>query len=205
MATSKLQIANGSLRLLKERLLTQAELTGGTREPARNFNSAWVDAVDDCLEAGQWKFARRTVMLDATTSQATTFGVEYAYRHPEDLVRLAGMWGDANMNQPTDAYRDEGGYWYSSLPVLYASYISNDPAFGGDLSLWTAGFTRFVQVHIAAEIAGPLTSQGEELYRLRKQVLTEALSTDAMADPTRTLPVGSWVRARRSNFRGREQ
>jgi hypothetical protein len=204
MSTSKLALANGALRLLGEGPLTQSELTNNAREPARVFNTLWADAVvADCLAAGQWKFAKRTVRMDATPSiAAADFNYKYVFEQPVDLVRLVGMYGDAGMNEPLQTYRDEGGFWLANIESLYLTYISSDAAFGGDLSLWTPGFTEFVKAHIAREMAGPLTSKGQELVKVRKDCLIEAQSTDAMADPTRSLPVGAWVRARNTRLRG---
>lgn len=200
--TSKLLLANGALRLLKERQLTLSELTTNAREPARNFNAIWEDgALDDCLEAGQWKFASRTVRLDASPSVVVEFGFQYAFEKPGDFVRTIGMWSDDRCTSPLRDCREEGGYWFTNQETIFVTYVSNDAAFGGDMSLWPPGFTKFVQAHIASEIAGPLASEGVEILKLRKMQLTDALSTDAMADPSRSLPVGSWVKARAGGMR----
>lgn len=197
MPVSKLIIANGALRLLKERQLTQSELTNGSREPARIFNSIWDEGgIDACLEAGQWKFAKRTVMLDASPSVEPDFGYRYAFDKPTDHIRTIGVWADEQMKTPLVEYREEGGYWFAAIETMFVAYVSNDAAFGNDYSLWPQSFLKFVQAHFASEMAGPLTSEGKEVLAVRKTLLSAALSTDAMADPTKFMPAGSWVRAR---------
>lgn len=203
--TTKLTIANGALRILKEGSLTQSELTNNSREPARLFNAVWDDGgLDACLQAGEWRFARRTVMLDASPSITPDFGYQYGFDKPTDFVRLCGMWSDEMLTQPCETYREEAGYWYSSLETLYATYVSNDTSYGLDYSLWPHNFLKFVQAHFASEIAGPLTSAGDEALKLRRHFLGLALSTDGQADPTRSLPVGSWISARRGGRTSRE-
>ena len=194
---SKLTIANGALRLLGERSLSQNELTNGSREPARLFNTIWADGgLDACLEAGMWKFAKRTVMLDTTPSVASTFGYQYAFEKPEDFVRIIGVWQDEMLTTPYIDYREEGGFWWATRETMFVAYVSNDAAFGLDYSLWPQSFVKFAQAHFAAEMAGPVSDKAQELAKFRKQYLTEALSRDAMADPTRLVPAGAWARAR---------
>jgi hypothetical protein len=203
--TTKLTIANGAMRLLRERALTQNELTNGSREPARIFNDIWADGgLNACLEAGQWKFAKRTVMLDATTDMEGDFGYANVFEKPEDFVRVIGIWSDEMLRTPLEDYREEGGFWYASLETIFVSYVSNDASFGGDYSLWPQSFVKFVHAHFAAEVAGPLADKGDELMKVRKMFLSAALSTDAMADPTRYPPAGSWVRARMGGGARRE-
>jgi len=202
---TKLTIANGALRLLNERSITSAELTGNLREPARLFNAIWDDGgVNAVLEAGQWKFAKRTLMIDSNPSITTDFGFANVFDKPSDFVRTIGVWGDASMNQPLSTYREEAGLWYSDADPIYVSYVSNDSNFGGDYTLWPQTFLDFVHAHFASKIAGPLSDLGKEMLAARKMFLTDALSKDAMADPTKFMPAGTWTRARGGGGRGRE-
>lgn len=204
MAT-KLSIFNGAQRLLKDRKLTQTEVTNNSREAARLLNDVWDDGgVRSCLEAGQWKFATRTVMLDASPSIDPDFGYEYGFDKPTDFVRTCGVWSDEMLTTPHRAYREEAGYWYGSLETMYVSYVSDDSSYGMDYSLWPQSFVKFVEAHFAAEVAGPLTELGVELLKLRKMYLDEANSRDAMADPSKNLPMGGWVGARLGGSRRRE-
>lgn len=197
---TKLSIANGALRLMKEGSLTQSELTNNSREPARLFNAVWDDGgIDSALEAGQWKFAKRMVMIDASPSvepDPDFGGYRYAFEKPTDFVRIVGFWSDPDQQCPHMDYREEAGGWVANIETIYVAYVSNDPAFGMDYSLWPRSFLKFLHAHFASEIVGPLTSQGKEILQLRKMLLREALQIDGMADPTRTLPVGGWIRSR---------
>ncbi len=192
--TSKLTLYNGALRLLKERpLASLAE----NREPRRLLDSAWDGgAIDYCLEEGLWKFAKRTVQIDASPSIDPDFGYEFAFDIPTDHKGTAGIWSDEMLTQPFRDYREESGYWYGSLETMYVSYISNDAQYGLDLSLWPQTFVKFVEAHLASEVAGPMTEAGKEMLQLRERLLRAAKSSDAQGDPTRVIPAGSWVRAR---------
>mgnify|MGYP001559350837 CR=1 FL=1 len=196
---TKLTIANGALRHIGEEQLTQTELTNASRKPARVFNAIWDDGgVRACLEEGQWRFAKRTVSLTYSPSVSTEdWDFDYAFDKPTDWVRTLGVWGDSSMGDPLRDYREEAGYWYANVDTLYVSFVSDDASFGGDYSLWPQSFVRFVEAHFGAEMAGPMTDAGKELRGLRGRLLAEARSKDSIRDPSRQLPVGSWVRARR--------
>jgi hypothetical protein len=206
MPASKLSLFNGAQRLLKDRKLSAAEVTGNTREPARILNDIWdAGALDECLQAGQWKFATRTARIDASSSATPDFGFKYVFEKPDDFVRLTGVWSDENMQHPHRQYREEAGFWFGSLETMFVSYVSNDAMFGADFSLWPANFVNFVEAHLASKAAGPLAEQGVELLKIRKMLLDEANGTDAMSDPSRSLPVGSWASSRGSSYRRGER
>lgn len=196
--TSKLTLYNGALRLLRERPLASLS---ENREPRRILDSAWDGgAVDYCLEGGLWKFAKKTVMLDASPSIEPDFGYQYGFELPTDHLTTAGVWLDENMTQPLREYREEAGYWFAARETIFVSYISNDSAYGGDLSLWPQAFVKCVEAHLASEVAGPLTESGKDMIALRDKLLLDARAGDAQADPSRDLPTGSWVRARRGGW-----
>lgn len=188
---------NGAQRLLKDRPLSQAEIDGNTREPARILNDIWGDdGLKAVLLEGQWVFAKRTIQALASTDVEPPFGLQYAFEKPEDWIRTTGVWRDAGLKDPFRDYREEAGFWFSSIDTMYVSYVSNDADYGADMSLWPANFTHFVEAHLASRAAGPLTERGVELYKLREMMLKQAQASDAMSDPSRELPTGSWVRAR---------
>jgi hypothetical protein len=194
MAASKLSLYNGALALLKERpLASLAE----NREPRRALDTAWDGgAVKACLEDGQWKHAKRTVMLDASPSITPGFGYQYGFDKPTDCVRIVGVWSDEMLTQPFRQYREESGYWFGTLETMYVSYVSDDVDYGMDLSLWPQSFVELVEAELAKKVAGPQTEKGEEMEKVRATRLTEALSHDATGDPTKYPPAGNWVRAR---------
>lgn len=206
MATDKLGLYNGALRLLGEsRLASLAE----NRAPRRHLDQAWTGAVRYCLEAGQWKFAMRSRAMDYSPSVTPGFGFTYGVDVPDDQCRLAGFYSDEAMSQPLTDYREEAGFWYFNLATVYVSYVSDDASFGGDFSLWPQRFVKYVEAHLAFEAAEAITGdekKRDKMLSLRDRVLLpEALSHDAMQGPSKALPAGNWVRARFGGYGSREQ
>src|SRR3990167_1754361 len=135
MAASKISLYNGALRLLGQ---TNLEDTDEAREPRYALDDAYdKGAVKQCLEQGVWNFALRSVEIDYDASITPTFGLTRAFAKPSDWVRTAIVSSDEYFRNPLadTEYRDEGGYWYSDLDTMWIQYVSNDAAYGGDLSL----------------------------------------------------------------------
>ena len=206
--TDQLSLYNGALRLLKERRLSSLS---EARECRRLLDDAWGDgrtygSVAYCLQDGQWVFARRTVQIDFSPSITPTFGYRYAFDHPSDMVKPVAICSDQYLTQPLLHYQDEGSYWYCDLQTIYVSYISNGVTFGGDMSRWGEKFVKLVEAHLAMEIAPNLTNS-DGAIRLAEAAYLKAIkaarSDDAMRQPTRFLPPGSWVSARGGGGRRR--
>lgn len=199
MATSKLQLYNIALSdYLGERQL--ASLTEN-REPRRALDTAWDnDAVRFCLEEGQWKFAQRAAKLTYNASILPAFGYSHVFNIPTDCVKLSFVCTDEFFQNPLLQYSEEAGFIAAELENIYVSYVSNDAAFGGDMSLWPASFVQVVACYLAKTIVKRLTGSDTAAVALNKQytneVLVKAKSKDAMQGPTRFLPQGSWVTAR---------
>lgn len=199
--TSKLSLYNNALMLLGERKL--ANLTEN-RESRRALDAAWDDgAVSYCLEQGLWNFAIRSVQIDYSPSIEPDFGYQYAFNKPEDWVRTAAVCSDDRYNNPVTQYTDETGYWWADLQTLYIRFVSDDVSFGNDLSLWPQTFTKFVEAYLAEQICPRITQSDGTLDRIQKKakkLLIDARSKDAMNEPQRFLPRGSWTSARLGNL-----
>jgi hypothetical protein len=197
MAITQLQLYNGALRLLGERSIASLS---EAREPRRVLDGIWSEGARDfCLSQGQWNFATRTMKLDYDPDITPAFGLRYAFGKPTDWVRTTAFCWDEYFQQPNLNYVDEGGFWFADCPEIYVKYISSDEAFGYDLSLWPANFSRFVQAYMAFEAAPRVASSAalqEEIRRTMAKRKTEALSTDAMDEPTRFPARSSWTIAR---------
>lgn len=196
----KLSVYNGALRLCKSRQLTA--LTEDN-ERIRLLNAAWVDAVDYCLEAGQWTWATRTGQIDYTPSVEPDFGYRYAFTQPTDMVDVVGLCEDEYFQVPLLAYSDERHYWYADLQTIYARWVSNDATYGADTSLWDTHFAKFVEAYLAKEIIGNLTDVENLVLRVIKQfedAETRAKSNDAMKKPTKFPPEGAWASSRRGRW-----
>jgi len=203
MAT-QLGIYNGALRILKERkLLSLTE----NREPRRLLDDVWADgrtegAVQYCLQVGPWTFARRTVQIDYSPSITPAFGYRYAFDQPADMVKPVMICADERMKSPVLEYSDERHYWYSDLQTMYVTYVSDGLTYGGDMSLWNEKFIKLVEAHLAREIAGNVTNDSNIIAYAEKaydEARKEAMSDDAMRQPTRFMPPGQWTTARHGN------
>lgn len=198
MSTSRLKIYNEALRICGETKL--ASLTEN-REARYALDDIWDnDGVKSCLEDGQWKFAKRSVQLDFDPAYDPEFGYRHAFAKPSDWCATMAVCDDEYFNSPLLQYGDETGFWYCDLEIIYVQYVSNDAAYGGDLSLWPVKFADFVAAHFAWKIIHTLTGDQTKQLKvmgIRDKSLRIAKNHDAMADPTKFPPDGSWVNARR--------
>jgi hypothetical protein len=197
---TQLTLYNNALMLLGERSLASLS---EAREVRRRLDTVWArPAIDDCLQRGQWKFAIRSVEAEPTPSVDPSFGYQYAFDRPADLVRTTAVCSDEYFTQPLLEYQSEGAYWFADVSPLYLRYVSNGNSYGGNLSLWPPNFTRFVEAYLAESIVEAVTADKEIWQKVRavmRECLTLAQSTDAMEGPTQMPPEGSWVSARRGN------
>ena len=201
MATTRLQLYNAALRLCGERKL--ASLTED-REPRHLLDDVWDDGwVDDCLEAGLWKFAMRTQRLDYETSVTPQFGYRRAFLKPSDWIRPNAICSDEYFDNPLLRYQQEGDYIFADLDEIFIRFVSNHTDYGGDLSNWSGAFADYAAAYGASKIIPKLSSDKDRLQSIlapRRGILDRALQTarslDAMIENTRFPPPGTWVRAR---------
>ena len=214
MAT-RLEIYNHALMICGERFLST--LTED-REPRRLLDHVWDnEGVKKCLEAGQWKFAMRAVRLDYDTAVDPDFGYRRAFQKPTDWCATAGVCSDEYFNSPLTQYVEETGYWFCDLDELFVRYVSNDSAFGGDLSIWPSKFEDYVATFFASKIILKLTSDenklklimGSDLSGNKNGLLAAALkrakSLDMMSGPAIFPAQGSWSSARRDGSFNRDR
>lgn len=196
----QLSLYNGALRVLKERKL--ASLTEN-REPRRLLDDVYGDQFfRTILEQASWVFATRSVQADYSPSVEPPFGYKYAFDKPADWIRTVTISGDDRFRNPLLAVQDEAGFWFSDLQTMFVRYISNDNAFGKDLSLWPASFIRYAEHYLAWEIGPRLLKTDRDVQEVERKMvkaLSEARGKDALNDGTQALPLGSWTRARRGS------
>jgi len=197
--TTKLAVYNKALGNIGERKLASIS---ENREPRRALDDWW--DLNSFLEAGMWRFSKRTVMLEYSPSVEPDFGYQRAFDHPSDFVRTVQMSSDEYFNQPLRAYKSESGFFYSDCNPLYLAYVSNDVTYGGDLSLWTSSFETWVAAYLASKICMRITGdekKTETMLKLEGRLLKIAKARDSMEDPSTKPPHGTWARARsgRSN------
>lgn len=200
----RLAIYNGALRLLGERRVTLTE----TREPKLLLDDVWDEGgLGRCLAAGQWNWAARVVQLTPSGSQPQDFGYTNAFEAPTDIHRILAVAADGRMSRPLTAYEFSNSVFYADLEAIYLRYVSNDPAYGNDLSIWPPHYQAFVEAHFASEIAPRLTGaedKADRMRRVRQQMLDEASVIDAQFGPSTLPPMGNWARARHGTGASRE-
>lgn len=195
--TNKLLLYNEAVLTVGERQLSSIT---EVREPRLILDNIWdTGAVDHCLEQGQWNFAMRTSMIDYSPSIEPEFGFRRAFDKPTDLIRLTALCQDEFFNSPLTQYSDEAGFWVCDLDTIYVRYVSNDTQYGADYSLWPRTFAAYVALYLAYKMSLRLTQDSSKRDSIEKDMLralADARAKDAMAEPTKFLPRGSWSRAR---------
>lgn len=193
---SQLGIYNKSLRHLEERKLLSLQ---ENREPLRYLNDEWQDAVNFCLYQGYWNFSIRLQEIPADTTQGPNFGFEYSFAKPADWVRTFQIADNDHFMPLLRNYSDQNNVWYADISPIYVKFISNDPNFGLNMSLWTPGFVEYLAAYLARLLV-PRIKQAESkidrLDKVLKQARAAAKATDAMDLPPGQIPYGTWVMSR---------
>lgn len=199
---SKLGLYNDALLILGERKLASL---AEAREPRRALDDAYDSAVGYCLERGFWNHAMRAIQADSSASVTPTFGFNYAFAKPSDFVRLHSFGATETFDPPLMTIVDEPNYWYANVDPLYVRYVSNDTAYGMDLSLWSETFADYVANRLAVKTCKRITGKSPDdgMKADEKKALAVAKSKDAMDEPPGFPPRGSWVNSRLGSFSDR--
>lgn len=205
---SKLSVYQGAcsaLGIRKLASLTENQLS--RREFDGTFSRG---AIRQCLSMGQWKFATRTGQLDYSPSIEPSFGLRRAFDKPTDWVRTCALCSDEYFKEPIldQNVADEAQIIYADLDTIYAKWVSDDVAYGGDYSLWPENFNALVELFFAKESCLRLTQDKSLKAQLEEDfdkqlVITQ--NTDAMDGSTKFPPLGSWSRARFSRISRRDR
>jgi hypothetical protein len=193
---SKLEIFNDALAHLGERKLASLS---EAREPRRRLDDQWDRGLRYCLEQGLWNFAMRSVQIDHSAQFTPAFGMRFAFVRPADWIRTALISDNENMEPPLLRYHDERDLIYADCDPIFVQYVSDDPTYGLDLSLWPETFAEYVAVHLARKICQGMTSSESrhaELVKLEKKMRVDARSKDAMNQAVGFPPQGTWARSR---------
>ena len=197
MAT-KLSVYNGALLELGERCIVTLS---DNVEPRRLLDRVWDDGgVDVCLADGRWRFARRSVEISASDSVVPFFGYYWAFAIPDDFVNLISIYREPSQFQNLTDYTREGGFWFANQNTIFVTYVSNGLSYGGDMSLWSPDFARYVSVYFAMRICNKINQNREETVRLNKlclATLNMAMHKDDSNEPNRHPPTGNLVASRR--------
>ena len=195
MAT-QLGLYNAALRLIGERKL--ATISDAV-ESRRVLDDVYANGfINHILFQGFWKFALRTALLENDPDVSISFGFDYAFAQPDDMVREYKICHDEYLGHPLMKYNEEGGLWYADVDQLYVSYVSNDAAYGADLSRWPPGFYEYASRELAAKIVERLApDKNVNDFEIKaKLALDNALAKDAMKGQPEFPPAGSWISSR---------
>lgn len=200
--TNRLKLYNRALTHVGSRLLSS--LTDDV-ESRYVLDNVWDDdAVNYCLEQGDWNFATRTIKIDYTSEVEPEFGLQRAFVKPSDWVRTTSVCYDEYFQSPVLMYADEIKYWWAKVDELYVKYISNDADYGLSYGDWPPTFAEYVSFYLAFHAAPRLTmsqAKQDDLERQMKRALSNAKTKDAANQPDAIPASGRWVRARaRSQF-----
>lgn len=193
---SQLGIYNAALRWLEERKLQSLV---ENRESRRYLDDEWSNAIEYCLSQGYWKHAIRNVMAPAEVDTTTTFGWEYCFQKPTDWVATYQVADNSMYDPLLRLYDDANNYWYSNITPIYVKYVSNDPNFGLNMSLWTPGFIEYLGGYLAQLLVPRIKQAGDKIDRidkLVKRLRQEGLAKDAMDLPPGRPPYGTWILSR---------
>lgn len=193
--TTKLLLYNDALLVLgQERLASLAEASAARYA----LDGTYDQTVRYCLEQGFWNFAMRAVQADSSASVTPTFGFQYAFTKPSDFIRLYGMSSEETMQEPLLRFVDEPNFWYADVDPLFAKYVSDDVAYGLDLSIWPETFADYVAKRMATKTCKRITGSApdEAMKKDERKAMLDARSKDAMNEPPGFPPPGSWVRSR---------
>lgn len=202
---SRLSIYNSALRAIGERRL--ASLTED-RASRRECDDAYDDVVANCMEAGFWNFALRTVELEASTDVVPEFGQTYAFEKPSDWVRTYKLSANERFDPPLEDWNDEGAYFFCDVEPLYLRYVCNATDAGLNLTLWPRSFTTFVELSLAKAISMNVNSSEttrEIIAKDLKKAKADAMAKDAMNQAVEFPPTGTWVQSRSGGMRHRSR
>lgn len=185
MAT-QLGLYNGALRLIKERALVDLTETG----PAKlALDAAYADALAYCLELAQWTFAVRSLPFSGVATPG--LGYPRSVTLPVDFVRPVAISGSSSFYPPLETYTIANGTLYTDQSIVHMSYVSNNAAYGNDLTKWPMTYTKLVEAHLAVEIAPHITSS-VDIIKYARTVFQERLDIATAKDAiNRTMRVAS--------------
>ncbi len=198
--TTQLFIYNEALGHLGERGLASLS---EPREPRRVLDSYWADVVAYTLAQAYWRFATRTVSIDASTTIVPAFGWNFAFNYPTDWIRTRLVSTSPQMDPPLLQMKDENNFIYANATPIYMSYVSADPQYGMNIGAWPEFFVDYVGLRLARYACLRITNDKElkaDLVKQEDKARRTAKAETAMDDPPGLPPVPFWARARRGAF-----
>ena len=194
--TSKLVLYNEALGHLESGALTSLSEDVA---PRHVLDTYYAGAQKFCLEQGFWNFAMRTIQIDKSTSATPTFGYSNSFEKPTDWIRTYQVSASEVFNPPLLDFVDEPNFWYANVDPMYVRYVSNDSAYGLDLSIWPETFAEYFALYLAYKACIRITSdqsKKKDLKVLSREARGDARSKDAMNEPPAFRPMDTWASSR---------
>lgn len=200
---TKLQVYNLALTSMKASTVVANE----ANEATRTMDDWWNIVTAGALEEGFFKFAMRSCKIQADADVTPTFGYSMAFGKPNDWVKTYDMSLSEFFDPPHNNWIEENNLFFSDSDPLYLRYVSNSvTGYGMDLTRWTSRFTKAVASELAfrscAKAVGSSDSFKDTLMKQAVIDMSSAKIFEAMRDPPKRIPQGSWTSGR-FNGRGR--
>ncbi len=162
------------------------------------LDAVYDSSIQYMLECGIWKFALKMAALTKDVT-APTLRREHSFTIPSDFVRLSRISSDDRLDAELLDYDEADGKWYTNVDPIYVQYVSNDAAYGFDLTKWPANFEQAVASWLAYQSVLPISKdRGDraDLLKLHQLTLSNAKRLDAVDEAVKRKPAGSWAKAR---------
>lgn len=152
--------------------------------------------VGSVLEDTSWQFGLQSDQINYDPGADPEWGYPFVFDYPTDLHKINGVYVDEFMRNPLRDYIDEDKKIYAQYQTIYVEYVSTD--FITTPQNWPDYFKRLVAARMAidANVPGGNKKQAVQQYQTRRR---EAMSTNALSGPPKTLTQGSWSRSRGLN------
>lgn len=146
------------------------------------------------LQAHEWRFALKQAEL-AALSGTPVARYDTVWQLPGDLIRLAAVADNDEMDPLLEDFMVADGKLYSSTDYVFIEYIYDAPAYGA----WPAYFTHYAAALLASEMASPLksTTERQRLEELIDKRLGHARGLDSQQSPVLYTPTSTWLQAMR--------
>lgn len=181
-------IAQQAFRLME---LAPISSFADTSPEAAAAKEQYGPALDRCLAAVDWSFARRLVSLAPATlpdTEAVDPDLNGVFEVPGDLVALRKVYDDTRLWRRDGRYIRAGGA--DNLLVLYTQRIENE-------ALLPATFQTFVSYELAVRVGHRYTTTRTKLETLkndRTEAFRVAAQADALSAQERAAALDDWAR-----------
>lgn len=206
----KLYIYRQALLVLGSRTL--ADLTEN-HERRRKLDQGWGDGselITSTLALAGWNHAIRSQKLEHDPAIDPSFGPQYAFQTPTDLVRLESLSYSEDFTDPLTNrdYTAEARYWYANATTLYTRYVSSHTDFGFNSGLWPVTFQDVIAARLALKCGYSITgstARDQHAYMMEKDALARARGVDAFEEGVKMPTDSGWVRARGAGRRTQDR